>query len=423
MGVRKATQHYATGATRRERILDAADELFRAAGSGAPSVQDIATAAGLSRPGLLRYFSSKAEVLDALVDRYEHGAEQHPEPDATPGSAGIVARARRNAAVPGYVERFTSLAGEAAPADHPGHARMARRYRELRTFVAGHLAAELPGTCPPDTLRDLADCVVAGWEGLNLLALYSDTPIDPAACLGRHLRRLTASPDGRAPRPAGAVDPAERSRVFRELQAEDVRDFREHRGYAPGQERRRRIVEAATTLFGVRGFHTISMREIAKSVGISHSTLLYHFPGKDELLRAVLTHHDYVMVTGGNDADPGDMPARLAAVVETARRVACDAPGLMELFAVVSAEAVAPGHPAHAYFATHFAMSRRYLVTVFAYLEAQGELAAGHDPAQEGLWFLALCEGLQRLRLYDPGVDAPRLLAADVARVIVAPGH
>ncbi|NUP32668.1 MAG: TetR/AcrR family transcriptional regulator, partial [Streptomycetaceae bacterium] len=362
------------------------------------------------------------------------------------------------AAVPGYVECLTSLAGEAVRADHPAHARMARRYRDLRADLLRQLGPGLgpdpapgpgPGLAPglgtapapaaglgpdpapglgpasPSSLRSdpdpAATCLLAGWEGLQLLALYSPSDIDVAACLERRLRFLAAPPP--PPPTARRTSPtpeeaARRARVFRDLRTEDVRDLQERRGYATGHERRRQVIDAATTLFGTRGFHGISLRDIAKAVGISHSTLLHHFANKDELLRAVLTHHDYLMITVGSAPDTADEHARLAAVVETARRAADDTPGLMELFSTVSAEAVAPGHPAHAYFEKHFAMSRRFLARSFEHLAADGELSAERDPAEEGLWLLAVCEGLQRLRLYDSGIDAAGFLAADLARTL-----
>ncbi|GAA4956084.1 hypothetical protein GCM10023205_17680 [Yinghuangia aomiensis] len=466
MGVRKAAQHYATGLSRREGILDAADRLFRERGTGAPSVHDIAQAAGISRPGLLRYFASKEELLDGLLDRYEARAAAAAEdtwrrnaqspggiaagptgdraatPTAGPAvdpvgdrvatttagpaadapllpaaSAALVAQALRQAAVPGYVECLTSLAGEAVGADHPAHARIARRYRDLRADILRQLGPVLG----PDPA---ATCLLAGWEGLQLLSLYSPSDIDVAACLERRLRFLAAPP---SPPPAARrtsptpEEAARRTRAFRDLRADDVRDLQERRGYATGHERRRQVIDTATTLFGTRGFHGISLRDIAKAVGISHSTLLHHFENKDELLRAVLTHHDYLMITVGSAPDTADEHARLGAVVETARRAADDTPGLMELFSTVSAEAVAPGHPAHAYFEKHFAMSRRFLARSFEHLAADGELSAERDPAEEGLWLLAVCEGLQRLRLYDAGIDAAGLLAADLARTLGEP--
>ena len=49
-----------------------------------------------------------------------------------------------------------------------------------------------------------------------------------------------------------------------------------------------RILGEATRLFAARGFDGTSVQSIADAVGIRKPSLLYHFPSKDELRRAVL---------------------------------------------------------------------------------------------------------------------------------------
>lgn len=52
---------------------------------------------------------------------------------------------------------------------------------------------------------------------------------------------------------------------------------------------RDRIIEQATRLFVSRGYHAMSMREIAEAVGVTKAALYYHFSDKEELFMAVLT--------------------------------------------------------------------------------------------------------------------------------------
>ncbi len=52
---------------------------------------------------------------------------------------------------------------------------------------------------------------------------------------------------------------------------------------------RDRIIEQATRLFVSRGYHAISMREIAGAVGVTKAALYYHFSDKEALFLAVLT--------------------------------------------------------------------------------------------------------------------------------------
>lgn len=53
---------------------------------------------------------------------------------------------------------------------------------------------------------------------------------------------------------------------------------------------RDRILVEATRLFAARGFDATPIQEIADAVGIRKPSLLYHYPSKDDLRRAVLDH-------------------------------------------------------------------------------------------------------------------------------------
>lgn len=52
----------------RRSVMDTAARLFAERGYGGTNLQDIAEAAGMSRPGLYYYFSSKEKLLEALVE-------------------------------------------------------------------------------------------------------------------------------------------------------------------------------------------------------------------------------------------------------------------------------------------------------------------------------------------------------------------
>lgn len=47
---------------------------------------------------------------------------------------------------------------------------------------------------------------------------------------------------------------------------------------------------AATKLFALRGYEGVSLQAIADTVGVAKQTLLYHYPSKESLRRAVLNH-------------------------------------------------------------------------------------------------------------------------------------
>ncbi|MHB8508090.1 MAG: helix-turn-helix domain-containing protein [Candidatus Dormibacteria bacterium] len=46
----------------------------------------------------------------------------------------------------------------------------------------------------------------------------------------------------------------------------------------------RRLLEAALVLFGDRGFHGVSVREIAEATGIRPSSMYAHLASKEQLL-------------------------------------------------------------------------------------------------------------------------------------------
>ena len=81
------------------------------------------------------------------------------------------------------------------------------------------------------------------------------------------------------------------------------------------------IVEAATVLFAERGVDGVSLGEIHRASGHrNRSATAYHFGGKDELVRALLTEivvdHDQVRVERFDALDREGGPATLRQVLE-----------------------------------------------------------------------------------------------------------
>jgi AcrR family transcriptional regulator len=54
------------------------------------------------------------------------------------------------------------------------------------------------------------------------------------------------------------------------------------------RDTRAEILDVAAELFGDRGYDATSLREIAERLGISKAALYYHFPSKQEILRALV---------------------------------------------------------------------------------------------------------------------------------------
>src|SRR4029453_12544543 len=122
-------------------------------------------------------------------------------------------------------------------------------------------------------------------------------------------------------------------------------------GYLKGRIRREDIIAAAVALYAEAGYHGSSLREIAKRAGITHAGLLLYFPSNEALLAAVLERRDAVDAEREDlGIPPGlDVLRHLVALAEHNVRH----PGIVDLYARLAAEAMAPDHPAHAYFERH----------------------------------------------------------------------
>lgn len=102
---------------------------------------------------------------------------------------------------------------------------------------------------------------------------------------------------------------------------------------------RERILDAATDLFGVRGVEAVSLDVIAAEVGVAKQTLLYWFPSKDDLVRAVLlaaAEQLSVVIEAAIRAAPDDPLDRVEAVVRAVFRPAVRRPALLGLIREVS---------------------------------------------------------------------------------------
>jgi AcrR family transcriptional regulator len=192
------------------------------------------------------------------------------------------------------------------------------------------------------------------------------------------------------------------------------------RGYAKGRAKRRQIVEEATALFGEVGYRSASLREIAARCGISHPGLLHHFPSKELLLQAVLEHRDEI--DEEPYADGGTAPLqRLEHLLDVTAHNA-ETPGIVELYAVLSAEASSPEHPAHRYFVQRYERLRTTLTQTFEALDAQGVLVPGADPAHLAITTIALMDGLQVQWLLDRrSIDMAAQLRRFFASVVATP--
>ncbi|MDN4615537.1 TetR/AcrR family transcriptional regulator [Leifsonia sp. F6_8S_P_1B] len=179
--------------------------------------------------------------------------------------------------------------------------------------------------------------------------------------------------------------------------------------YAKSAARRQHIVEQAYTVFASRGYHAGSLREIAAAAGVSLSSLQHHFSSKEELLVAVLARRDELGGGWSDSAARLPFAEHIVGQAEANRRI----PGLIALYAVLSAEAVTAGHPGRDYFVDRYDGLRDAYTAEFTALREDGHLRDGVDPALAAATVIALWEGVELQWLYAPDrIDAPAALRA-----------
>lgn len=186
----------------RDRILDAAEQVFSESGYRGGSLNDVAVAAGYTRAGLLHHYPSKAAVLMAILERRDErlGVTDFGR-DAEDVDDLMHTVERR------YVEQAPSIRpliklghiveAEAASTDHPAHEWAASRERELRSAVSAVVKrSQDQGTIRADIEPQvLASVILAVVEGLESQWLL-DESVDLAAGvrLAREMLRAQASP-------------------------------------------------------------------------------------------------------------------------------------------------------------------------------------------------------------------------------------
>ncbi len=185
--------------------------------------------------------------------------------------------------------------------------------------------------------------------------------------------------------------------------------------------KRRDILDAAVEIFGAKGFQGGTLQEIADQVGMTHAGILHHFGSKDQLLIEVLEHRDQMDVAHLENRHIPDGAALFRHLVATAFRNV-ERPGIVQAYAVLSAESVTDDHPGRPYFEQRYRVLRGDLAQAFEVMCA--ERGVDRERIAEGCAaILAVMDGLQVQWLLDPtAVDLGRAsqfaIEAIVAEVV-----
>jgi AcrR family transcriptional regulator len=181
---------------RKQQVIREAIHFFGQNGYHGAKLADIAKAAGVTEPGLLHHFPSKAHLLmDVLAERDRIDRERFDpflhdgmEAPLTP----LKELAKYNESVPGLVQLFTVLVAESIDEKHPGHDFFKQRYQNLReqgiaVLKEGQARGEIRGDIPAE---DLVIMVFAMMDGLQVQWLYAPRKIEMARLFEQFLGLL-----------------------------------------------------------------------------------------------------------------------------------------------------------------------------------------------------------------------------------------
>lgn len=188
----------------------------------------------------------------------------------------------------------------------------------------------------------------------------------------------------------------------------------------PTAERRAEILRIAMETFATRGYQKASLAEIAARAGLTQAGLLHHFRSKAGLLTGVLDLRDATDISELDGERPHGL-AFLRHLVETARRNA-RREGIVRLYAVLAAESVTEGHPAHDYFEGRYRGLRTLLIDALEEARGQGQVPEDLDTGTTASIVIATMDGLQVQWLLDPAsVDMAAATETAIERLIGRP--
>ncbi len=199
-------------------------------------------------------------------------------------------------------------------------------------------------------------------------------------------------------------------------------DKREIRSRPETVARRREILDAAVEIFGSKGFASGTLGDIADQVGMTHAGILHHFGSKDRLLLEVLEHRDASDVAHLEGQHIPDGIALFRHLVRTAFLNA-ERAGIVQAYAVLSAESVTDDHPGRDFFERRYRTLRSEVAQAFEVVCEERGVSDRQRIADASAAILAVMDGLQVQWLLEPtaldlGAASQFAIEAIVAAVV-----
>jgi AcrR family transcriptional regulator len=266
---------------RRLRILDAATGLFDARGFEGTTTDDIAATAGVTKRTLYRYVGSKEQLLFEIHDRFlrdllpevsgQSGTPEERIRAMFDAQVRVLARHRKEVKV--FFEENKHL----SPAKRAELVQMRDAYEDVLYSIL--IDGRSTGVFVDHDLRLMVRGILGALN--DTYRWYRPEGQYPPAEMAQRVADFFLN--GLVPRDgtgkANAVGPALLAGLPRPRQNSE-------------QQPLGRIVEAATELFRLKGYHGTNTRELAEAAGITKGALFYHVGHKEEVLVRI---HDMVM--------------------------------------------------------------------------------------------------------------------------------
>lgn len=279
---------------RRETIVEIAARFFSDSGYHAVHLGDIATAAGVSTPALYRHFPNKhalfAETARHLADTLTAALEgAHPE-------SGEILREPPGPDAVGITEEPDELR-RLMPA-LVGAAIDNRRTGGLYRWEAQYL--------DPEDVRYVRDIVVRQHRTIRdaVWRYRPETPLDDANLITAAMVSVAASPATHRASMSTRGIIALLSDAAISLADVDLPPHTPTPPHPAGlgfASRRETLLVESISLFASRGFHDVTVDDIARAAGIPTSGVYRHFPSKAAILEAAFWRaSDRVNVTIGD---------------------------------------------------------------------------------------------------------------------------
>ena len=182
--------------------------------------------------------------------------------------------------------------------------------------------------------------------------------------------------------------------------------------------RREDILKAGLVTFGSKGFKAGSLADVAEQVGITQAGVLHHFGSKYQLLLEVLDYRDAADV---ENLEGKHIPGGLDLFRHLVTTAALNAsrPGIVQAYAVLSAESVTDGHPAKEWFRHRYEQLRIEVTQALEIVCAKDDPPPSESIDDAAAAILAVMDGLQVQWLLEPdAVDLARATAFAIEAIL-----